>query len=93
MDKADTREPAPPQRLLNSYPFRGTPMSTDLDCPPPPPTRMRHRADKINQRGGVSALCFPKPRAIDMKRASWTAIDSGVTCPKCLQLIAGRGPA
>lgn len=68
-------------------------MSTDLDCPPLPPLRMRHRADKINQRGGVSALCFPKPRAIDMKRASWTTSDSGVTCPKCMGLIGSRKSA
>lgn len=68
-------------------------MSTDLDCPPLPPTRMRHRADKIDPRGRVSALCFKQPRAIDMKRASWTTSNSGVTCPKCLERIAGRGPA
>lgn len=68
-------------------------MSIDLDCPPLPPTRMRHRADKIDQRGRVSALCFQQRRAIDMKRASWTTSDIGVTCPKCLERIAGHAPA
>ena len=65
-------------------------MTTELECPPLPPTRTRHRADKIDPRGRVSALCFPQPRAIDMKRASWTTSDSGVTCPKCRALIAAR---
>jgi len=55
-----------------------------------PPTRMYHRGDKINQRGGVSALCFATPRAIDMKRATWTISDDAVTCPKCKALILAR---
>ena len=60
------------------------------DCPPLPPTRMRHRGDKINPQGRVSALCFPKPRAIDMKRATWVMSDDAVTCPKCRALILAR---
>lgn len=60
------------------------------ECPPLPPTRMRHRGDKVDRRGRVSALCFKEPRAIDMKRASWTLTDYGVTCPKCLAMIADR---
>lgn len=63
---------------------------SDMDCPPLPPTRMRHRGDKINAKGGVSALCFPKPRAIDMKRATWVMSDDAVTCPKCRALILAR---
>lgn len=43
-----------------------------------------HRADKINNRGGVSALCFARPRAIDLGRATWTIRDEAVTCSKCL---------
>lgn len=66
-------------------------MSTDpYYCPPLPPKRVRHRGDKINQRGGVSALCFSKPRAIDMKRATWVMNDDAVTCPKCRALILAR---
>ena len=60
------------------------------DCPPPLPTRVRHRGDKINAQGRVSALCFPTPRAIDMKRATWVMSDEAVTCPKCRALIAAR---
>ncbi len=55
-----------------------------------PPNRMRHRAALINNRGGVSALCFTKPRAIDMKRATWTTSDEATTCPRCQHLIAVR---
>lgn len=55
-----------------------------------PPIRVRHRGDKIDQRGRVSALCFSKPRAIDMKRATWVMSDEKVTCQKCLALITAR---
>ena len=65
-------------------------MSIDLECPPLPPTRMYHRGAKLNQRGAVSALCSAKPRAIDMKRATWTLADEAVTCPKCKALILAR---
>lgn len=51
--------------------------------------RTYHLAHKISARG-VSALCFDKPRAIDMKRASWTTQASAVTCKKCLTKIAQR---
>ncbi len=49
-----------------------------------------HRAAKINDRGDVSALCFTRPRAIDLRRATWTNRDEAVTCPKCLSLLRGR---
>lgn len=65
-------------------------MTTTDDCPPLVPTRVRHRGDKIDPKGRVSALCYPKPRAIDMKRATWVMTDEAVTCPKCLALIRGR---
>lgn len=57
---------------------------------PLPPTRVRHRGDKINSRGRVSALCFATPRAIDMTRATWVMSDDAVTCPKCRALINSR---
>ena len=46
-----------------------------------------HMADKINQRGGVSALCFSKPRSIDLTRSSWTNQQKYVTCEKCLKSL------
>lgn len=66
---------------------------TGLECPPLPPTRMRHRASKIDPKGRVSALCFPKPRAIDMKRATWVMNDDAVTCPKCRAIITRAAAA
>lgn len=65
-------------------------MSEDLELPPLPPTRMYHRGDKVDAQGRVSALCFSKPRPIDMRRASWTLADAFVTCPKCAALILAR---
>lgn len=68
-------------------------MTAPLDCPPLPPTRPYHRGTLINQRGGVSVLCFASPRAINLKRASWTNRDEAVTCPKCLALMRLRPAA
>lgn len=60
------------------------------EIPPHPPAHTRHRGDKIDSKGRVSALCFPTPRAIDMKRATWVMSDDAVTCPKCRALIQAR---
>jgi hypothetical protein len=46
-----------------------------------------HRADKSDGRGNVSALCFKRPRPIDLSRALWTTDDRAVTCKKCIALI------
>ena len=46
-----------------------------------------HMAHKLNGKGGVSALCFKKPRAIDLTRALWTNRPDAVTCEKCLALL------
>lgn len=50
-------------------------------------TRVVHRAALISE-AGVSALCFEMPKAIDMRVASWTMQDDGVTCRKCLDAMA-----
>lgn len=50
--------------------------------------RAKHFAN--DDTGRVSALCFKRPRAIDMKRASWTTCDAAVTCRRCRDLIARR---
>lgn len=46
-----------------------------------------HLAGLMNDRGGVSAVCFKKPRSINLIRASWTLRESAVTCKKCLAAI------
>ncbi len=50
-----------------------------------------HRGALINQRGGVSALCFVRPRAINLKSATWTNRDEAVTCKKCLAAMKPGG--
>lgn len=55
-----------------------------------PRRRTYHRAALIREDGFVSALCFKRPRAIDMRRATWTIRDEAVTCPKCLEAINAR---
>ena len=49
-----------------------------------------HMADKVNRKGGVSALCFEKPRAIDLTRALWTNRTEAVTCKKCLAILSAK---
>lgn len=49
-----------------------------------------HRAKFIRADGRVSPLCAAKPRAIDLRRSSWTNRDEAVTCPGCLKLIGER---
>lgn len=48
---------------------------------------IRHFAHLIRPDGGISALCFLRPRAINLKKASWTNRSSAVTCGKCLEVI------
>lgn len=56
--------------------------------------KVYHKGAKINARGDVSALCFETPRAINLKRASWTYRESAVTCPKCQTILrAQRSPS
>lgn len=49
--------------------------------------KMYHRADKVNEKGNVSALCFKRPRGVDLKRALWTSSDESVTCPRCIRFM------
>ena len=54
--------------------------------------KMQHMADKINPRGGVSALCFSKPRAINLATATWTLRPEAVTCKKCMAIMKAAMP-
>lgn len=49
--------------------------------------RIVHRATAVDGTGQVSALCFKRPRAIDLRRAAWTVGDATVTCPRCCALL------
>lgn len=56
--------------------------------------KVYHKADLINKRtGAVSALCFAKPRSINLEVAAWTIRDEAVTCPKCLEMLNAGKPA
>jgi hypothetical protein len=46
-----------------------------------------HKAALFAPDGSVSALCFRRPRAIDLRRALWTTDDTAVTCVKCLRAM------
>lgn len=49
-----------------------------------------HKANKINGKGQASALCFDRPRAINLKVAKYVFApenDADVTCKKCLKLM------
>ncbi len=50
-------------------------------------TKKYHKGAEMNQRGGVSALCFKRPRAIDLTQALWTNRDEAVICPDCLRIL------
>lgn len=50
-----------------------------------------HKANKINDKGQASAVCFDPPRAINMKVAKYVFApenDPEVTCKKCLKKMA-----
>lgn len=46
-----------------------------------------HFAALIRRDGAVSPLCAPKPRAINLKVATWTISEDAVTCSKCLAAL------
>lgn len=49
--------------------------------------KIYHMADLVNENGGVSALCYKKPKSISLKQASWTTDKNLVTCKKCLSKL------
>lgn len=53
------------------------------------PWRVYHRAKHFREGGAVSPLCAKRPRALRIDKGEmWTLLDEGVTCPRCLKLIA-----
>lgn len=56
--------------------------------------KVYHLAAKISNHGEVSALCYKRPRAINLARGqSWVTDASRVTCQKCKRLAKDRGIA
>ena len=52
-----------------------------------PKPRICHKGVRVRSDGAVSALCFKRPRAINMKIATWVYRDEAVTCPRCLEAL------
>ena len=60
-----------------------------LVTPTPGPMPV-HMAHGVTEMGDVTALCFKRPRAIDLGRARWTLRRNAVTCPRCLLAMDGQ---
>lgn len=45
-----------------------------------------HKASFMDDAGNMSALCFSRPRKINLRSANWTTNWEAVTCPACLAL-------
>jgi hypothetical protein len=52
--------------------------------------RVYHMAQHFWEGGKVSALCFRRHRAINLKVAYWTVRPAAVTCPRCIKLFPHR---
>lgn len=68
--------------------------TTHLIVGKPPRKKPVHHAKHVNQNGDVSALCFEKPRPIDLSKATWTNRAEAVTCKKCMarqEMAVDRG--
>jgi hypothetical protein len=53
-----------------------------------PRPKLTHMADLVNSRGEVSPICAASPRAIDLKRETWTLQRGSVSCEPCLLALA-----
>lgn len=55
-------------------------------------SKIYHKAKHIKENGDVSALCFKKPRKINLKKAHWVFSEEYVTCPKCKKILDREKP-
>lgn len=55
--------------------------------------KVYHYGKHVNGNGDVSALCFKKPRAIDLRKALWTIRPAAVTCRRCLAALKPPVPS
>lgn len=51
-----------------------------------------HLASKIDQHGNVSALCFKRPRKIDLSKEIWTLRIEAATCKGCIAAHKAKRP-
>lgn len=52
-----------------------------------------HCGHLMREDGSVSALCFKRPRPIDLSKALWTNRDEAVTCQRCLRAMRQKKDA
>jgi len=50
-----------------------------------------HMVHLLGSDGSVSALCFKKPRPINLKVSGWTNQKKDVTCLSCVRLLIKAG--
>lgn len=56
--------------------------------------KVYHFAAKFAANGDVSALCYARPRRINLERGqSWTNRPDAVTCQRCRKLLKERTAA
>lgn len=55
--------------------------------------RPYHLGVLVNKNGDVSALCFKKPRNINLTKEWLTTIENGVNCKKCLAIMKQKQEA
>jgi hypothetical protein len=46
-----------------------------------------HMAKLVSPEGDISPLCAKAPRAIDLRKATWTNRPEAVTCRRCKSLL------
>lgn len=51
----------------------------------PPRQRPLHLAAHVRRDGGVSPIRASSPRAINLRRGTWTLRREAVTCKRCLK--------
>lgn len=54
---------------------------------PNPYGKTYHLATAVRGDGRASALCYKRPRAINLRVCLWTTDPSAVTCRKCLRVM------
>lgn len=54
--------------------------------------KIYHFGCAVNEEGDMVALCYNRPRTIDLKIATWTIRPEAVTCPKCQKRLAATTP-
>lgn len=55
-----------------------------------PKAKTVHKAGHVRSDGAVSPICAKKPRALDLRRETWTNREAAVTCEACKAELESR---